>query len=429
MAEEAVVHEEIIIIKRGGGDHDGHHGGAWKIAFADFMTAMMAFFLVMWLINSSSEQTKKAVASYFNPIKLMDKTSNPKGIRDPKYGKPAEVESDNDSTVIASPETTMETLSAELTKAEAEMFADPYAVLSEIAAGVGSGAKSGEETDGKPSSQSKNLGISGGEAFHDPFDPSSWSLDFGVKDDTSEKGKGNIGDFTEEGVPLAGSSDQLKKGTENEIEAALAQDKAAKEMAAIEKEKKEVAEKLAAMDAETAEKDKEAKVAKEDDEAKLKKLADEQAAKELAMELREALKDVVGNKDVSGLNVSVQSTGDGAIISLEDDPVHGMFRIGSARPRKNMIMVMAKIAEIISSKSGKITISGHTDGRKYKSLGYDNWRLSTARAHMAHYMLVQGGLEEARVERIDGYADSKLKIPDNKLAASNRRIEIFLKNP
>jgi len=158
-------------------------------------------------------------------------------------------------------------------------------------------------------------------------------------------------------------------------------------------------------------------------------LADELAAKKLAIELKEALKDVVGNEDISGLNVSVQSTGNGAIITLEDDPVHGMFRIGSARPRQDMILVMAKIAKVISSKSGKITISGHTDGRKYKSLGYDNWRLSTSRAHMARYMLVQGGLEESRVERIDGYADSKLKIPDDELAAPNRRIEIFLKNP
>ena len=65
--------QEIIIVKRGGhGDH-GHHGGAWKIAFADFMTAMMALFLVLWLINAANEETKKSVASYFNPVKLVDR--------------------------------------------------------------------------------------------------------------------------------------------------------------------------------------------------------------------------------------------------------------------------------------------------------------------------------------------------------------------
>src|ERR1700722_16777462 len=53
----------IIIIKKGGG-HGGHHGGAWKVAYADFVTAMMALFIVLWLLNSSQE-VQKAVAGYF----------------------------------------------------------------------------------------------------------------------------------------------------------------------------------------------------------------------------------------------------------------------------------------------------------------------------------------------------------------------------
>ena len=74
---------EIIIVRHGHGDHDeGHHGGVWKIAFADFMTAMMCFFLVMWLINASNEQTKAAVASYFNPVRLIDRNSSRKGLDD-----------------------------------------------------------------------------------------------------------------------------------------------------------------------------------------------------------------------------------------------------------------------------------------------------------------------------------------------------------
>lgn len=51
-------------VKKGGG---GHHGGAWKIAYADFVTAMMAFFLVMWLVNAADEKTKKALGKYFSP--------------------------------------------------------------------------------------------------------------------------------------------------------------------------------------------------------------------------------------------------------------------------------------------------------------------------------------------------------------------------
>jgi chemotaxis protein MotB len=54
----------IIIIKKKKGGHAAHHGGAWKVAFADFMTALMAFFLVMWLI-AMKQDVKAAIASYF----------------------------------------------------------------------------------------------------------------------------------------------------------------------------------------------------------------------------------------------------------------------------------------------------------------------------------------------------------------------------
>jgi hypothetical protein len=55
----------IVIKKVKKGGHGGAHGGAWKVAFADFMTAMMCFFLVMWLMGSD-EETKASIASYFN---------------------------------------------------------------------------------------------------------------------------------------------------------------------------------------------------------------------------------------------------------------------------------------------------------------------------------------------------------------------------
>jgi chemotaxis protein MotB len=59
--------QPIIVIKRKSG-HGGHHGGAWKVAYADFVTAMMSLFIVLWLMGSS-EKVKKAVAGYFNDPK------------------------------------------------------------------------------------------------------------------------------------------------------------------------------------------------------------------------------------------------------------------------------------------------------------------------------------------------------------------------
>lgn len=68
----------IIIKKKKGGSHGGAHGGAWKVAYADFVTAMMAFFMVMWLMGSD-EETKSAVQSYFEGKKLGTDSLNPNG--------------------------------------------------------------------------------------------------------------------------------------------------------------------------------------------------------------------------------------------------------------------------------------------------------------------------------------------------------------
>jgi chemotaxis protein MotB len=57
-------HPKIIIIRKVVADHDEHHGGAWKVAYADFVTAMMALFIVLWLL-SASEKVQKAVGGYF----------------------------------------------------------------------------------------------------------------------------------------------------------------------------------------------------------------------------------------------------------------------------------------------------------------------------------------------------------------------------
>src|SRR5438046_8900351 len=56
--------QPVIVIKKKKGGHGGHHGGAWKVAYADFVTAMMAFFLVMWLVGQG-KPIKQSIGSYF----------------------------------------------------------------------------------------------------------------------------------------------------------------------------------------------------------------------------------------------------------------------------------------------------------------------------------------------------------------------------
>lgn len=72
--------QPIIIkkVKKGGGH--GHHGGAWKVAYADFVTAMMAFFLMMWLINNTEPEQRQGIADYFAPASVSQSTSGSGGV-------------------------------------------------------------------------------------------------------------------------------------------------------------------------------------------------------------------------------------------------------------------------------------------------------------------------------------------------------------
>ena len=65
----------VIIKRRKSVQEGGHHGGAWKVAYADFVTAMMAFFLLMWLLNATTDKQRKGIADYFNPVMPIHRTS------------------------------------------------------------------------------------------------------------------------------------------------------------------------------------------------------------------------------------------------------------------------------------------------------------------------------------------------------------------
>ncbi len=168
---------QIIIIKRGNEEEEGHHGGAWKIAFADFMTAMMALFLVLWLINAANEETKRSVASYFNPVKLVDRNRSSKGINDQKGGPASETESgraepasnstaDNPTTNSLSAKAPRDALSSKDAANEAAFFAAPIASIDAIKK-VGIALSADEEASDTGAKSTSN-----GD-FADPFMPSS----------------------------------------------------------------------------------------------------------------------------------------------------------------------------------------------------------------------------------------------------------------
>jgi chemotaxis protein MotB len=68
-----------IIIRRDEGEEPPHHGGAWKVAYADFVTAMMAFFMLMWLLNATTEVQRTGLADYFAPTNLFGRSASGSG--------------------------------------------------------------------------------------------------------------------------------------------------------------------------------------------------------------------------------------------------------------------------------------------------------------------------------------------------------------
>jgi chemotaxis protein MotB len=146
--------------------------------------------------------------------------------------------------------------------------------------------------------------------------------------------------------------------------------------------------------------------------------------KQLQAAIADALSDIkAGARPVA----EVRQVEEGLLVSLTDDARFGMFAVGSAEPRPELIRVIDKIGPLLMERQGAIIVRGHTDNRPYRSDTYDNWRLSTARAQMAYYMLVRSGVDPQRIEHVAGYADRRPKLPDDPAAAQNRRIEILVR--
>jgi len=391
MSEQDQGKQEIVIVRRRGGDsEDGHHGGVWKIAYADFMTAMMAFFLVMWLVNAANEDAKASLASYFNPIRLVDEKPTDRGMeqsgeagdgaeqqpRSPSKGlnevldKTGEGGDDQNATAGDSER-----------YSEADYFENPYSVLSMIALETGRDANISAAGEGGASTSGPATGASGGEAYRDPFDPDFWSAEVEIAAPLQE-----VGETAEDGVSEQSPADGDDRAASAVIEGeAVNQD--------------------------------------DTDEASPATATRQAEAEALRDDILAALGDEV---EKIGDGLSVVAAEDGLLISLTDQLDYGMFNVGSAVPRRDLVVAMERIGNLLAERQGRITIRGHTDGRPFRNAEYDNWRLSMARAHSAYFMLVRGGLAEERVRQVSGFADRELKVADDPFADANRRIEIFL---
>ncbi len=446
-SDEPEEHNEIIIVRRGGQGEGEHHGGAWEVAYADFMTSMMAFFLVMWLINAANEETKAAVASYFNPIKLVDRRTNPKGIQD----NDAVGDNDQKSGNEAHGEPGAKDSSDDQSSADQQkMMSEPYEELDKIAQKSVAEGSQGDGAGGNAEGGSQK-GASEGTAYRDPFSPDYWtknaSHEIAETDGGPSQNSGgrdpNQPSQPGVAIPQQAASEPTVPGNEGKpVQAAQETQQTPKDQSSNEnKPENAEAQKNGQQQTETNKNEQtgetsgdSAQVAEPQvnfskaetpqDAAKDKSLP--QVVREISGELSKLIKDT---KSTQQPMVRVVSVKDGVAIELMDQAHYGMFSVGSAKPDKKVVDLLAGVAKILQDKKGDVIIAGHTDSRPYRNATYDNWQLSSSRAQMAYYMLVRGGLDEKRILRVEGYADRQLKNKADPYAAENRRIEIFMRLP
>ncbi len=420
---------EIIVVKRHKGDHDGAHGGAWKIAYADFMTAMMAFFLVMWLVNASNEETKASIASYFNPIKLTDESPSSDGVKEP--AKEAEGEQDAQKSDIAADKTQDGSAAAsgeDLTASsgentsfsEAAFFENPYAVLAEIAQEVGQQANVSVKGEGGAADSGPSTGASGGEAYRDPFDPDFWSKQVSAQQ-TGQNGAVVVSQ--DSSLPSAPDAKPVETQSQNQAAESRSSFEAQTRADADAAAQQQVAA-LQASDVTAANAREEKPYDGEPEPDRPQATTQEtEKAEDLREELVKALTGVPGKLSEG---IVVTPSEGGMLVTISDQAATPMFDLGSAVPRRETVLAMEKVAAVLKEKAGSIVIRGHTDSRPYRGGNADNWTLSMDRAHAAYFMLLRGGLEDTRVKQLSGFADRRPQVTDNPEDGANRRIEILI---
>jgi len=125
--------------------------------------------------------------------------------------------------------------------------------------------------------------------------------------------------------------------------------------------------------------------------------------------------------------IEMTVTPEGLQIELMEDPNGTFFENGSAQPTPTMQGLLKVLAPEAGKLPNSISIEGHTDSTPYSdSTKYGNWELSTERANAARRMMENNGLRPEQVVQVRGFADRKLRKPQQPTDASNRRITVLI---
>ncbi|MGH7041972.1 MAG: flagellar motor protein MotB [Acetobacteraceae bacterium] len=423
-----------IIIRRDEVEIGSHHGGAWKVAYADFVTAMMAFFLVMWLINATTVDQRRGLADYFSPTSLMSHHSS--GTGRPFGGKTAfssgsMVSDDGAVEVTVGLQPVLDNPIAQHRPVEtpphgghgagrAGADATAQGALGPGIVSAAAGTRPGQA--GTPGASGGAGAMAGGGAggggneaagtavFAAADAPAGMAIGMAAARTTTERpggmspgpaGSGPAGTLPgagpapillPSGPPVAHARPTLAAPPPTAL-SPTASPPAASPLAAPPPANQARIESQAFIAARAA--------------IKRLILADPRLA-------------------AVASQLAIDITPRGLRIQLLDSRRVAMFLPGSAEPNPPARRLLRLIGPIVAALAGPVRIAGFTDAAPYKGGGASNWDLSAARANAARRLLTAAGLADARVQAVTGHGDHDLLLPRDPLAPANRRISILV---
>jgi chemotaxis protein MotB len=127
--------------------------------------------------------------------------------------------------------------------------------------------------------------------------------------------------------------------------------------------------------------------------------------------------------------VQMTVTGEGLRIELLESEVGTFFETGSSHPSNSGKQMLKMMAGELGKLQNRLLLEGHTDSQPFATSagGYSNWELSADRANSARKLMQESGLRTDQVAEVRGYADQRLRKPEDPKDASNRRVSIVVK--
>ena len=361
-AEGKQAQRPVILRRVGRDDHRRHHGGTWKIAYADFITAMMAFFLLLWLVNATTEQQRTGIAEYFNPTNSLSRSFS--GAGQPFGGRTLDSDASLTSNATAAVRNTRR-------PPQQSFDADPEDALQRR---TGSRERSSESIDPEPNG--------------DPSPASSVGRQVGtaqlaavaLQDAALQRSSSSSAIGAAQGSP---SAELRLRGMMGPAQPDLsAEQRLAEDRRALRTAAQDI---RAAIDA----------------DLQLRPLATQMLVEEVPEGLRIQM--------VDGEGQALFATG---VAAPNDRGRALLLRAASVIARLPYPLEIAGHTDAAPFRSG-------SDMRS-------NWALSVERANAARRLILEAGVAERRVRAVTGRADQDLLLPSQPLHPSNRRVSILI---